>query len=103
MTGIAGIEGRSAAAGIQAVQAPGKSEGPGTGNSFSGTLAKALDAVNTLQLQAQSGSQSLANGTAANVHDVTIAIEQASIALQLTSAVRNKVVEAYQEVMRMSV
>jgi flagellar hook-basal body complex protein FliE len=72
-------------------------------DSFAGTLAKALDAVNTLQLQAHDGARSLANGTAANLHDVTIAMEQANVALQLTAAVRNKVVEAYQEVMRMQV
>ena len=105
MIQLSGIEGRGAAAGISAgVSAPSKPEdGAGGGSSFAGTLAKALDAVNTLQLQAQSGSQSLADGTAANVHDVTIALEQANIALQLTSTVRNKVVDAYQEIMRMSV
>jgi flagellar hook-basal body complex protein FliE len=71
--------------------------------SFTDTLAKAVDAVNTLQLQAEGGAQALASGTAANVHDVTIAMEQAGIALQLVGAVRNRAVEAYQEIMRMSV
>ena len=75
----------------------------GGGPSFADTLGKALDAVNTLQLDAQAGSRSLADGTAANLHDVTIALEQANIALQLTATVRNRVVEAYQEIMRMSV
>ena len=104
MIQLSGIEGRGAVGGISAgVSAPSKPEGGAGGSSFAGTLAKALDAVNTLQIQAQAGSQSLADGTAANVHDVTIALEQANIALQLTSTVRNKVVDAYQEIMRMSV
>lgn len=73
------------------------------GPSFADTLAGAANAVNTLQWQAQGGARSLADGTAANVHDVTIALEQANIALQLTATVRNKVIEAYQEIMRMQV
>lgn len=71
--------------------------------SFADTLSHALDSVNTLQWQSQNQSQALAGGRAANVHDVTIALEQANIALQLTATVRNKVVEAYQEIMRMQV
>ena len=73
------------------------------GASFGETLAKAMGSVNNLQLDAQAGAQALAAGTASNMHDVTIALEQANIALQMTAAVRNKVVEAYQEIMRMPV
>lgn len=71
--------------------------------SFADTMVRALESVNSLQLDAQKGAGSLADGSAANVHSVTIALEQANIALQLTTAVRNKVVEAYQEVMRITV
>ena len=77
---------------------------PGAGTrSFADTLTQALDAVNGLQHDAQAGALSLANGTATNLHDVTIALEQANIALQLTATVRNRAFEAYQEVMRMTV
>ena len=73
------------------------------GASVADPLTRAVDAVNTLQWEAQSGARSLADGTAANIHDVTIALEQANIALQLTATVRNKVIEAYQEIMRLQV
>ena len=85
-----------------------KSEAASGGNaaggaSFADTLARAVDSVNTMQLNAQAGARSLADGSAANLHDVTIGLEQANIALQLTATVRNRAVEAYQEIMRMPV
>ncbi len=70
---------------------------------FSSLLKDALNKVNTLQLQSDEYKQLLATGDVDNLHDVTIAAEKASIALQLTLAIRNKVVEAYQEIMRMQV
>lgn len=93
---ITGIQGATAATG-------GLPMAGAKGASFTDTLAKAVDSVNTLQLQAQDGARALADGTAANLHDVTIALEQANVALQLTTTVRNRVVEAYQEIMRMTV
>ena len=48
-------------------------------------------------------SLALAKGEAVNLHDVTIAAQKASIAVQLTTHVRDKAVEAYQEIMRMQV
>ena len=70
---------------------------------FSSLLKDALNKVNALQLQSDEYKQLLATGDVDNLHDVTIAAEKASIALQLTLAIRNKVVEAYQEIMRMQV
>ncbi len=70
---------------------------------FSSLLKDALNKVNSLQLQSDEYKQLLATGDVDNLHDVTIAAEKASIALQLTLAIRNKVVEAYQEIMRMQV
>ncbi len=79
------------------------SNGNAGGPSFADTLARALDGVNAMQLNGQAGARSLADGSAANIHDVTIGLEQANIALQLTATVRNRAVEAYQEIMRMPV
>jgi flagellar hook-basal body complex protein FliE len=42
-------------------------------------------------------------GQAPSVHDTMIAMEKADVSLRLTTKVRNKVVEAYQEIMRMQV
>ncbi|MGB3261796.1 flagellar hook-basal body complex protein FliE, partial [Paenisporosarcina sp.] len=43
----------------------------------------------------------LVTGEVKDIHEVMIASQKASLSLQLTVQVRNKVVEAYQEVMRM--
>ncbi|MBM4764136.1 flagellar hook-basal body complex protein FliE [Bacillus sp. B15-48] len=48
-------------------------------------------------------SLALAKGEAIDLHDVTIAAQKANIAVQLTTHVRDKAVEAYQEIMRMQV
>jgi len=74
-----------------------------TGKEFSQFLSEAIDDGNKLQLKAEQASLDLAAGKVEDVSQVIVATEKASVALQLTMQVRNKVVEAYQEVMRMQV
>lgn len=74
-----------------------------TGVSFGDTLKQALHQVNQLEQISSQNGKLLAAGKIDNVHDVIIAGQKASIAVELTVQVRNKVVEAYQEVMRMQV
>lgn len=71
--------------------------------SFAQTLTQALEQVNRLQMEADSEAAKLALGTATDLHQVMIVGERAQLALQLTIAVRNKVVEAYQELSRMQI
>lgn len=59
--------------------------------------------VNDLQFQAGQAIDLLATGGAADVHQVMIAVEQASIALDLMLEIRNRVLEGYQELIRMQV
>ncbi|HEY9855032.1 MAG TPA: flagellar hook-basal body complex protein FliE [Stenomitos sp.] len=66
-------------------------------------LGAFLDSVNNLQLQSADLKQELATGGDVELHDVMIASEKAGVALNLTMQVRNKLVDAYQEIMRMSV
>ncbi|VBB08101.1 flagellar hook-basal body complex protein flie [Lucifera butyrica] len=73
------------------------------GKDFSQLFAEALGNVNQLQKDADKASVDLAAGKIQDVSEVTIAAEKATIALQLTMQVRNKIVDAYQEVMRMQV
>jgi flagellar hook-basal body complex protein FliE len=70
---------------------------------FAQTLAKAVGAVNRQELEAQQAGLLLASGEITDVHTVMIAAEKAELALDLTLAVRNKVLEAYQEIMRMQI
>ena len=71
--------------------------------SFGQFLSEALENVNDLQKKAEQASTDLATGKIEDISDVVIAAEKASVALQLTIQVRNRVLESYQEMMRMSV
>jgi flagellar hook-basal body complex protein FliE len=53
--------------------------------------------------EAQEAKQRLLVGESDDLHGVMIAMEKAGLAFQLTMTVRNKVIEAYQEVMRMQI
>lgn len=71
----------------------------GAGKFFSELVSK----VNDIQVQSDKSIQALASGESKNLHEVMIAVEKASISFQFMSQVRNKALEAYQEVMRMQV
>lgn len=70
---------------------------------FGQFLGEALGSVETAQVQADEATRKLATGEIRDVAEVTIASEKATLALQLTVQVRNRVIEAYQEMMRMPV
>lgn len=71
--------------------------------SFLATFKKAVAEVNDLQVQAEAQARALTLGEVRDLHQVTIATEKASLALGLAIQVRNKILEAYQEIMRMQV
>lgn len=71
----------------------------GAGKFFSELISK----VNDMQIQSEQSIQALASGENKNLHEVMISVEKASISFQFMSSVRNKAIEAYQEVMRMQV
>ena len=73
------------------------------GSSFADTLAQSLDKVNSLQKEADVAIQDFVTGDTRNIHETMIAVGKADLAFRLTMQVRNKMVEAYQEVMRMQV
>ncbi len=73
-----------------------------SGSSFAQMLQGAFGQVNALQTHAGQMAQSFAQGKTSDIHSVMIASEQASMALQLTTQIRNKAVDAYQEIMRIS-
>src|SRR5882757_5561667 len=69
--------------------------------SFSGELGKALEAVDKLQIGADEQARMVAEG-GGNLHEMAIAMEKADVSMRLALKVRNKVVDAYNEIMRMS-
>ncbi len=88
----------------QATQATRADAGLNSGElSFQDTLKTAIDKVNQLQKESDKSIQNLATGKTDNVAEVMITAEKADIALKLMVQVRNKIIDAYQEIMRMQV
>jgi flagellar hook-basal body complex protein FliE len=71
------------------------------GQSFAAALGQGLDAVSSAQSKADNLAVQAATGTLTDVHDYTIAATQAQLATELTVALRNKAVEAFNDIMRM--
>jgi flagellar hook-basal body complex protein FliE len=69
--------------------------------SFKGEVSRFINEVNDSMLQAQDASLKLARGESKNVHEALISMEKSNIALQFTAQVRNRALEAYQEIMRL--
>ncbi|MFP3358496.1 flagellar hook-basal body complex protein FliE [Planococcus sp. SIMBA_143] len=70
---------------------------------FGDVFKHALKEVSAAQNVSDKKTDQLLTGEVKDVHEVMIASQKASLSLQMTMQVRNKVVEAYQEVMRMQV
>ena len=77
-------------------------EGKGA-HPFADVLASSLDEVNKLQQKADAAATALATGDTMSLHDTMIAMEQADLSFRMMMQVRNKIVDAYQEIMRMQV
>ena len=71
--------------------------------SFASTLKDAIASVNEQQIQSDAMTQKLINGEDVELHEVMITAQKASVTLNATMEVRNKAIEAYQEIMRMSI
>jgi flagellar hook-basal body complex protein FliE len=72
-------------------------------NDFGQALMDALKEVNQSQQDARALQNDLMANRPVEFHDLMIAMERASTAMQLTLTVRNKALEAYQEISRMQV
>lgn len=69
--------------------------------SFGQTLTESLTEVNSLQTEKNSMITSFASGETQNVHELMISMQKASVAMNMTTAVRNKVIEAYKEMSKL--
>lgn len=70
---------------------------------FSSWFSKEMSGVNERLVNADIAIQQLAVGETQSLHDVMIRLEEARHSFQLLVQVRNRLLEAYQEVMRMQV
>ena len=73
------------------------------GAEFGDMLSQGLQNLEGLHDRADQLAVQAATGDLQSLHDYTITATEASVATQLTTAVRNKAVEAFQEIMRMSI
>jgi flagellar hook-basal body complex protein FliE len=89
------------------LQAPRFQEGgpvaESAGGSFGETLRELVQSVNQQQLRSEELAARFAAGQVEHVHDAMLAMEKASLSFQFIVEVRNRLVEGYQELMRMQV
>ncbi|MDR5708901.1 MAG: flagellar hook-basal body complex protein FliE [Armatimonadota bacterium] len=72
-------------------------------SAFAEALERAVRSADELQRRADAAATALADGRTDDVHAVMVAMEEANLALQLAIQVRNRLLEAYQELIRMQV
>jgi flagellar hook-basal body complex protein FliE len=69
---------------------------------FNNQLTSAIQSLDNLQVEADNQAEAIAAG-GGNLHEVALAFEKADVAMRLATKVRNKIVDAYNEIMKMSV
>ena len=84
--------------GTKKVEQSGKPE-----KGFGEFLKDSIKKVNSLQLDADDAIKKFASGETKNIHETMLAMQKADISFRLMMQIRNKLVEAYQEVMRIQV
>ena len=77
--------------------------GPSSAASFGHAITTALDQLNGLHNTTDGLAQQAVTGKLSNVEDYLTAATETQLTTQLTVAVRNRAVEAFQEIMRMQV
>ena len=70
---------------------------------FGDLLTKKIDEVDQLQKAADQSAVDFASGKSRNLHETVLAMEMAETSLRMMVTVRNKALEAYQEIMRMPI
>ena len=76
---------------------------PTPGDGFGTALTDAIDRVDAAQKGADAQVEAFVAGEQENLHEVMISMNQAELSLQLMTEVRNRLLETYQELMRMQV
>ena len=74
---------------------------PSDQESFGQWLNKSIESVNQLQQEGDSAAMGLLTGENKDIHGTMIAMQKASISMNLMMEVRNKVINAYEEIKRM--
>jgi flagellar hook-basal body complex protein FliE len=73
------------------------------GRNFQDTLKDYLNDVNNLIKDANVSVDKMARGEVKDIHEVMVAVEKASVGLEMVVEIRNKLLESYREIMRMQI
>jgi flagellar hook-basal body complex protein FliE len=114
ISGLSGLSGISSVSGLSGVSdadstngldsltdTSGTTPAQGPNEDFAGMLSKGLENVQATQKKSDDLAVQVADGTLKDPAQYTMAANEASLGLQLTLAVRNKALDAFQEIMRM--
>ncbi len=96
---ISAISGVNIADAIRPISAPGQT----SGGSFQNVLAKAIGAVESTGNDAAQSVERFLGGEGEDLHNTVLATDRAEMSFELFQQVRNKVVSAYQEIMKMQI
>ncbi|MBM3327915.1 MAG: flagellar hook-basal body complex protein FliE [Calditrichaeota bacterium] len=84
---------------VRPLATPSPADQPGFGD----VIKKLVSDVNSAQQSAETATNQMMTGELEDVHQVVVAMEEAQVSFRLLMEVRNRMVEAYKEVMRMQV
>jgi len=84
-------------------QTPAAINPAGSGEKFTDMLATMVNSVNDLQSSAAQAQQAMMNGEAVELHQVMIKAEEAGLSMDFLLEIRNRLVNAYNDVMRMPI
>jgi len=105
ISGLSSVSGLDAVKGLSGLDSMSGStratEAKGPDESFTSMLSRGLESVQASQAKADDLAVQVADGSLKDPAQYTMAANEAALGLQLTLAVRNKAVEAFQEIMRM--
>ena len=88
---------------VPEVRVPQNRDSQKSGTGFGDILKDAISTANELQKQSDQEIQKLMTGESQDLHTTVIAMQKADLSFQMMMQVRNKIVQAYQEIMRMQI
>jgi flagellar hook-basal body complex protein FliE len=98
VNGIEGLAG-SNLGDVAKQRAPSQPDSP----SFKEVIGDYLEETNDLQMKSGEAIRKMASGELDDLHDVMVAVEKGRVSLELVLEIRNKLLEAYRELMRMQI
>jgi flagellar hook-basal body complex protein FliE len=103
IAGITAAVGSIGVAGVNSTAAVPSTQQTGSADAFSSVLASTFDQLQATQVNADQLAAQAATGDLTDVHDYMIAKSEASLAVEMVVSIKNKAVEAFNEIMRMPV